>query len=69
MTSTDLLTSAGAWEGLGRLVAAVEGPDAEPTAGITAASIELALEGLWLTRRIDKDESDGRARYGAVGAD
>lgn len=69
VTSTDLLQAAGAWEGLGRLVAAVEGPDAEPTAGIAAASVELALEGLWLTRRIDKDESEGGARYGAVGAE
>jgi magnesium chelatase subunit I len=67
VTSSDLLAAAGAWEGLGRLVAAVEGPDAEPTAGIAAASVELALEGLWLTRRIDKDESEGRARYGAGG--
>ncbi|MFZ8980574.1 MAG: magnesium chelatase [Candidatus Nanopelagicales bacterium] len=66
VTSSDLLAAAGAWEGLGRLVAAVEGPDAEPTAGIAAASVELALEGLWLTRRIDKDESEGRARYGAA---
>jgi magnesium chelatase subunit I len=69
VTSTDLLAAAGAWEGLGRLVAAVEGPDAEPTAGIAAASVELALEGLWLTRRIDKDEADGRVTYGAVEAD
>ncbi len=69
VTSTDLLQAAGAWEGLGRLVAAVEGPDAEPTAGIAAASVELALEGLWLTRRIDKDESEGGARYEAVGTE
>jgi hypothetical protein len=25
--------------------------------------VEFALEGLWLTRRIDKDEADGRVRY------
>ena len=53
-------------EGLGRLVAAVEGPDAEPTPGIVAACVELALEGLWLTRRIDKDETDGRTLFSSA---
>ncbi len=61
----DLLASGGQFEGLGRLVAALEGPDAEPTAGISAACVEMALEGLWLTRRIDKDEADGRVTYAA----
>jgi magnesium chelatase subunit I len=69
VTSTELLEEVGAWEGLGRLVAAVEGPDAEPTAGIAAAAVELALEGLWLTRRIDKDESEGRTRFAATSTD
>ncbi len=69
VTSADLLAAAGAWEGLGRLVAALEGPDAEPTPGIAASCVELALEGLWLTRRIDKDESETGARYGAVEAE
>ena len=63
VTATGLLDAAGAWEGLGRLIAATEGPGAEPTPGIAAACVEFALEGLWLTRRIDKDEADGRVRY------
>jgi magnesium chelatase subunit I len=53
----------GGIEGLGRVIAAVEGPDAEPTPGIAAACVEFALEGLWLTRRIDKDESAGQVRF------
>ena len=61
----DLLASGGQFEGLGRLVAALEGPDAEPTAGIAASCVEMALEGLWLTRRIDKDEDGGRITYAA----
>ena len=47
-------------------MAAVEGPDAEPTPGIVAACVELALEGLWLTRRIDKDETDGRTLFSSA---
>ncbi len=62
----ELLASGGQFEGLGRLVAALEGPDAEPTAGIAAACVEMALEGLWLTRRIDKDEEGGRITYAAT---
>ncbi len=69
VTATGLLNAAGAWEGLGRLIAATEGPDAEPTAGITAACVEFALEGLWLTRRIDKDESDGRVVYATTSSE
>ena len=63
----DLLASGGQFEGLGRLVSALEGPEAEPTAGISAACVEMALEGLWLTRRIDKDEAGGRITYAASG--
>ncbi len=69
VTATGLLNAAGSWEGLGRLIAATEGPDVEPTAGITAACVEFALEGLWLTRRIDKDESDGRVTYGTTSSE
>lgn len=61
-----LLEAGGVFEGLGRLVSATEGEDAEPTPGIAAACVEFALEGLWLTRRIDKDEADGTVRYGSA---
>jgi len=33
--------------------------------GLAAACIEFAVEGLWLTRRIDKDDIGGVTRYGA----
>jgi hypothetical protein len=36
---------------------------------MTAACVEFALEGLWLTRRIDKDESDGRVVYGTTSSE
>jgi magnesium chelatase subunit I len=39
------------------------GDDAGP--GEAAAAVELVLEGLHLTRRIDKASVDGRAVYGA----
>jgi len=37
----------------------------EPADGVVAAAVELVLEGLHLTRRIDKAAVDGRAVYGA----
>ena len=38
-------------------------PEAE-TPGVVAAAVELALEGLYLNRRISKDEVPGRTVYG-----
>ena len=32
--------------------------------GVVAAAVELALEGLYLNRRISKDEVPGRTVYG-----
>ena len=58
-----LLAAVGPVEGLARVVAALEGPDADVTPGLSAACLELALEGLWLTRRIAKDDTDGAVRY------
>jgi magnesium chelatase subunit I len=63
----DLLRAVGPLEGLGRIVSALEGEDAgSESAGVVAACLELALEGLYLTRRIAKDEvpGGGRAVYG-----
>ena len=40
-----------------------DGDDA--AAGHVAAAVELVLEGLHLTRRIDKETLDGRTVYGA----
>ena len=51
-------------EGLGPLLTASEAHMAE-SAGLVASCIELAAEGLWLTRRIDKDQHDGTSTYGS----
>jgi magnesium chelatase subunit I len=47
---------------LGRLVTALEGGAGE-SPGVAAACLEFALEGLWLTRRISKDDEAGEVRY------
>ncbi len=62
MSSAGILTAIGPIEGLGSVVSMVE-PDMDASAGLTAAVIEFAAEGLWLTRRIDKDEFDGTVTY------
>lgn len=62
MSSAGILTAIGPVEGLGSVVSMVE-PEMDASAGLTAAVIEFAAEGLWLTRRIDKDELDGTVTY------
>jgi magnesium chelatase subunit I len=60
----ELLRQVGTVPGLSKvLVALGHGDDATP--GEAAAAVELVLEGLHLTRRIDKESVGGRAVYGA----
>ena len=59
-----ILAAIGPLEGLGRIVTALEGDSGE-SPGVAAACVEMALEGLWLTRRIDKDASGATTTYGA----
>jgi magnesium chelatase subunit I len=69
VTSDELLRRVGPIDGLGRIVTALEGEEAGSEApGVVAASVEMALEGLYLTRRISKDEvpGGGRAVYGGA---
>ena len=69
VTSDELLRRIGPLDGLGRIVAALEGEDgAAESPGVVAACLETALEGLYLTRRISKDEvpGGGRAVYGGA---
>jgi magnesium chelatase subunit I len=69
VTSDDVLRRVGPLEGIGRLVSALEGDDAaSESPGVVASCIETALEGLYLTRRISKDEvpGGGRAVYGGA---
>ena len=60
-----VLQAIGQIDGLSRIVSALEG-DAAESAGIAAACLETALEGLYLTRRISKDELPGRTVYGVA---
>ena len=61
-----LLSEMGPVEGLGRLVSTLE-PSMAESPGLAAACLEFAIEGLWLTRRIDKDDVGGVSRYGSTG--
>ncbi len=67
VTAARLLESLGPVAGLGRLTTALEG-EAGESPGVVAACVETALEGLFLTRRIAKDEVPGGARvvYGSA---
>jgi magnesium chelatase subunit I len=60
----DLLGQVGTVPGLSKVLDRLgDGDDA--SRGLVAAAVELVLEGLHLTRRIDKAAVDGRAVYGA----
>ena len=59
----ELLRRVGPVEGLGRLVTALGDEDSE-SPGVAAAALEFALEGLYLLRRISKDQVGSRTVYG-----
>jgi magnesium chelatase subunit I len=63
VTAAQLLERIGPLEGLGALVGRLGETHGE-TPGVVAAAVELALEGLYLNRRISKDEVPGRTVYG-----
>ncbi len=62
VTAEELLRRLGPVEGLGALVSRLGEDSTEP--GAVAAAVELALEGLYLNRRISKDSIPGRSVYG-----
>jgi magnesium chelatase subunit I len=63
VTAAELLGQVGTVPGLSKVLDRLgHGDDASP--GEVAAAVELVLEGLHLTRRIDKAAVDGRAVYG-----
>ena len=70
VTSDEVLRRVGPLEGLGRIVVRARGRRRRRRSrpGIVAACLETALEGLYLTRRISKDEvpGGGRAVYGGA---
>ena len=62
--AAELLEQVGTIPGLSKVLTRLgHGDDASP--GEVAAAIEFVLEGLHLTRRIDKESVDGRSVYGA----
>ncbi len=62
MSSTGILRAVGPIEGLGAVVSDVE-PGMAESPGLAASIVEFAAEGLWLTRRIDKDDAGGTVTY------
>jgi magnesium chelatase subunit I len=65
VTATALLERIGKVDGLAKMLTAL-GEDGGETPGVAAAALEIALEGLYLTRRISKDEVPGRTVYGGA---
>ena len=63
VTADELLGQFGTVPGLARVLERLDYPDAA-NRGEVAAAVEFVLEGLYLTRRIDKDVVDGRTVYG-----
>ena len=59
-----LLEQIGPLPGLAGIIDALEGEVGE-SPGVAAACIEMALEGLWLTRQISKESDDTGVRYQA----
>lgn len=68
MSGEEILDAIGPMQGLGSLLTASESEMAE-SPGLVAACVEFATEGLWLTRRIDKNQSNGTQTYGSSAAD
>jgi magnesium chelatase subunit I len=62
MSARAILDAIGPMEGLGAVVSAAE-PGMAESPGLAAAVIEFAAEGLWLTRRIDKDDDGEVVTY------
>jgi magnesium chelatase subunit I len=62
MSSRAILEAVGPMEGLGAVISAAEQGMAE-SPGLAAAVVEFATEGLWLTRRIDKDDDGDTITY------
>ena len=68
VTSRAIMDSVGPLAGLAQLISGLEGDAGGEDIGVVASCVETALEGLYLTRRIAKDEvpGGGRAVYGGV---
>ena len=62
--ANDLLTRVGTVPGLAQLMRRLGVDDGAESPGLAAATVEFALEGLHLAKKLDKDEVPGRAVYG-----
>jgi magnesium chelatase subunit I len=60
--AADLLSRVGEMPGLAKIMQRL-GMEGSESLGHAAAAVEFALEGLYLMRRLSKDEVDGRAVY------
>jgi magnesium chelatase subunit I len=63
--ATEILESLGTIPGLGKLLAALGIDEGAETPGLAAAGLEFALEGLYLLRRLSKEEIDDKIVYGS----
>jgi magnesium chelatase subunit I len=63
--ATDLLATVGDLPGLAKLLDRLGVEEESP--GVAASAVEFAMEGLYLSRRLNKDGGEGAARY--TGAD
>ena len=64
VSGADVLSEAGPIDGLARVMQRL-GVEAGESPGLAAAALEFVLEGLWLTRRIDKEVVGGRSMFTA----
>ena len=64
VTAAELLRRVGPVPGLAQLMRRLGIDDGAESPGLAAATVEFALEGLHLQKKLDKDEVPGRAVYG-----
>jgi magnesium chelatase subunit I len=62
--ASEILDAFGDLPGLAKLLGRLGVQEESP--GVAASALEFALEGLHLSRRLNKDEADGVARYDGV---
>ena len=65
VASQSLLDQVGRIDGLADVLGRLKVDEADIGPGPVAAAIEFVLEGLYLTKRLSKDDVDGRAVYGS----
>ncbi|HEV2891601.1 MAG TPA: sigma 54-interacting transcriptional regulator [Frankiaceae bacterium] len=64
VSAAELLKRVGPVNGLAQLMSRLGIPEGAESPGLAAATVEFAMEGLHLAKKLDKDEVPGRAVYG-----